>query len=113
MSFLLRSSVNNIVTLGQFLQQTRNLLRGILKVVIYCDDEVVAGRSDSAEKGAMLPVVPHQTNAADIFEAFCQALYCVPRTVATSVIYQHDFILVSEWPDGTLNTRNKDWKGSL
>ena len=62
--FGFRRSINNVESLFQLFEQSRDFFGWMLQIVIHRHDQVVFRRADAAEQGVMLAIVAHQIQAA-------------------------------------------------
>ena len=77
---------------GQASEQLRNLLGGVLQVVVHRHDDAVACSADAAQQCVVLAEVAHQVDAADPVVPAGELLDHPPAAVAASVVYEDEFI---------------------
>ncbi|HZJ32808.1 MAG TPA: hypothetical protein VFD21_14630 [Vicinamibacterales bacterium] len=87
-----RPSVHNVVAISELLEQPRDFFRGLLQIVVHCDDHSMPARPDSAEQRVVLTVIPHQIDAADLRVAARQRFDGSPAVVAAAVVDQDDLV---------------------
>ena len=62
--FCLRRAINDIESLFQLFEQSRDFFGRMLQIVIHRHDHVVLRRADAAEQRIMLAIVAHQIQSA-------------------------------------------------
>ena len=62
--FFLGRAINNVESLFQLFEQSRDFFGRMLQIVIHRHDHVVFRRADPAEQSVMLAIVAHQIQSA-------------------------------------------------
>ena len=93
MGELLRDRVHNVISFFKFIHQKRQLLRGMLQVIIHRNTGIITGSPYTAERGIMLTEIPGQVKSPDDLRiGTLQIQQSVPAVVRTAVVYQNDLI---------------------
>ena len=88
----LRRAVDRVVTLAELFEQLRDLLGGVLQVVVHRHDDVVACGADAAQQCIVLAEVAHQVDAADPVVPGGELLDHPPAAVAAPVVDEDELI---------------------
>ena len=67
--FCFRCAINNVESLFQLFEQSRDFFGRMLQIVIHRHDHIVFCRADAAEQRVMLAIVAHQIQTAHRREA--------------------------------------------
>lgn len=92
MLFLLRGAVDDIVAFCQHLQQTPDLSRWILQVIVHRDRRLAARQAQTAEQCIVLAIVAQHIDAAHPGVTLCQRLDDLPAPVPAAIVDQNGFI---------------------
>ena len=90
MLLAIRGSVHDIEALMQSGEQSWDLLRRILQVVVDGYDDLVPRSPNAAEKGVVLPVVPAEAESPHPGITAGELLDELPGVIATAVLDEDD-----------------------
>ena len=88
----LRGAVDQITSLVQPIQQLRQLLGRMLKIIVHGHRDIEPGRAQSCEKCVVLAVIPHHAKPADPRMPLRQPAEDAPAFVAASVVHQDNLV---------------------
>src|SRR5262245_58871556 len=90
MGFFAGRTINDIIALGQFLEQAGRFFGRILKIIVHGDNDVVARRANAAEQRIVLSVIPHQVYPDNTLMGLRQRLNDFPALVPAAIVYEND-----------------------
>ena len=91
--FDLRRAINDIESLFQLFEQSRDFFGWLLQIVIHRHDYIVFCRANAAEQSIMLAIVAHEIEATHRRVARGEFGDYVPASVPAAVVDQDDLVL--------------------